>query len=308
MKKIAIRLMSLAIFTCVVFMFALPASANPSIQSQPNAESSTIAVTQTIYPLNWAKRLVATIESKNNIYGSNPTYIKWKDVEGATVSENRTVCSSFITRLLKRTYGYTTSEIENWTGANNPKAVTYYNTITKQRHFQIINSVSDIQPGDLLAIKYSENAQSGEDEDDPNVDKNLLSNTQCPKRSSSTGHIVLIRNVPTVRKSWPPIQQDLTQYSLNVVDSSKSGHGCHDTRLLKNKSCSDKDAWGNGGVGQGTMRLYVDQVGTISGYSWSLRSQSTYYSQSGYEDKQGCQIPAHPLVVGRLSQAWLKTG
>lgn len=288
--------------TFYLFIFAPPATADRASSYQPNIGAYLIAdTTQELPHLDWAKRLIDDIQPQNNSYTSNNLTLKWRGIDGATESQNRTVCSSFITRLLKRAYGYTSSDIENWIGLNNPKAATYYDTIIAQNRFQLISQVSDIKPGDLLAIKYSENNRSATDvENSSSDDENISDANQCPTRSKATGHIVLVSKTPIIRNSSPPVRADLTQYSLKVIDSSKSGHGCKDTRLLPNKACNDKDAWGDGGVGQGTMRLYVNRDGVIAGYTWSLRSKSTYYSQNGYQDQQGCQIPSHPLVVGRL--------
>jgi hypothetical protein len=295
---------SLLVILCL-FILAPPATANSALSNLPNVGFYLIAdVTQEPLHLDWAKRLIDDIQPQNNAYISNNPTIKWKGVDGATESTNRTVCSSFITRLLERAYGYSESDIKNWMGVDLPKAAIYYDNIIAQNRFQLISQVSDIKPGDFLAIKYSENDSSATatDAENPSTDENRSDNTdRCPKRSKATGHIVLISKVPTRRDSSPPVQSDLTQYSLKVMDSSKSGHGCKDTRLLPNKSCNDRDAWGDGGVGQGMMRLYVDRDGAIAGYSWSLRSKSVYYSQNEYENQQGCQIPSHPLVVGRLS-------
>ncbi len=302
MKKALLKVLSVLVIAWIIFQIALHTSTHHVLQSNVK-QGSSVSATQPLTLLDWAERLIVDLKPKNNAYGSNPTYIEWKDIEGVTVSKNRTVCSSFITRLLKQTYGYKSSDIEKWMGTANPQAATYYNTIAKQNGFQLINNVKDVQPGDLLAIKYLENAQTQTDESEPDVEENLSNVTQCPKRSTVTGHIVLVREVSVVRQFLPPIQKGLTQYSLKVIDSSSSGHGCQDTRLLPNKSCSnksiDKNAWGNGGAGQGNMRLYVIP-GAIVGYTWSLRDQSTYYVNYGYKNEQGCDIPGHPLLIGRL--------
>lgn len=297
MGKLSINLISTLMLLGILLTFALPIRANSFAQTQENVGSE-LSRSASLTPLDWAQRLIDDIAFKDNAYASKPTYLEWKGVEGATQSRNRTVCSSFITRLLKRSYGYSSADIESWMGTANPQAATYYDTITRQNRFQLIAQVNQIQPGDFLAIKYLENAQSPTDEGAS--DETTTDDTRCPKRSSVTGHIVLVRQAPVVHQSSPPLQLNLTQYALDVIDSSRSGHGCQDTRLLPKKSCSDKDAWGKGGAGQGTMRLYADQSGTIAGYSWSLRARSTYYSQTGYADQQGCQIPGHPLAVGRL--------
>jgi hypothetical protein len=287
------KLKKLMQINTLVLLFLLILLINPA---QVSASTN-----QTLTPLDWAEKLILNITPDHNAYTSKHTAIRWEGIDGATISANRTVCSSFVTRLLKKAYRFSSADIQAWMGTTNPQAKTYYDTITQGKHFQMISQVNDIHPGDFLAIKYLENAGTMDD-GESDSDNSLSTASACPKRSTATGHIVLIREAPAVHKSSPPIQPGLMQYSVKVIDSSRSGHGCQDTRLLPNHSCSDKDAWGNGGAGSGTMRLYADRAGSIAGYSWSLRPQSTYYSQDEYTDTAGCQIPAHLLAVGRLTE------
>jgi hypothetical protein len=49
--------------------------------------------------LVWAQRLVADLRPEDNSYGSRPTLVEWRGVDGASRSRNRSVCSTFITAL-----------------------------------------------------------------------------------------------------------------------------------------------------------------------------------------------------------------
>ena len=68
----------------------------------------------------WAEQLVNNVLPENNVYGGSPSYITWVDVDGATEYTNRTQCSSFLTRLLERAYGWTDDDIALWLGSTSP--------------------------------------------------------------------------------------------------------------------------------------------------------------------------------------------
>ncbi len=200
-----------------------------------------------------AQTLVSNLQiSKKNVYGSNPSYILWN----GTASEARTVCATFATLLLKRTYSYTDTYFSNWFGSSSPNAADYHDTIKLQKGFQRITNVSQIQPGDFLAIKYY----------DPNA--------------TSTGHVMLAASVATSRVATSPIVTGTTQYQITVIDSSQSYHGSTDTRYPSGQ-----------GIGQGVFRIYTDAAGTIVGYTWSLFSDSLFYTPD-----------VRDLVVGRINK------
>ncbi len=179
--------------------------------------------------------------SKKNVYGSNPSYIVWN---GAN-SDAKTVCATFVTLLLQHSYNWTNNTFQTWMGSNSPSAALYHDTILAQNGFLKIAQVNQIHAGDVLAIKYFDNA------------------------STNTGHAMVAAGVPVARTATAPIIPGTTQYELLVVDSSKSYHGTADTRFISGIS---------GGIGRGTFRIYADANGSIAGYCWSNSSDSTYYS------------------------------
>lgn len=85
-----------------------------------------------------------------------------------------------------------------------------------------------------------------------------------------------------LRTATAPYVPNTTQYVVEVIDSSRSGHGPTDTRLREDGTWQD-------GVGIGIFRLYADATGTIVGYTWSTYTTSVYYDQT----------TRHP-VVGRF--------
>lgn len=181
--------------------------------------------------------------SRQNVYGSNPSYIKWN----GTASQARTVCGTFITNLLLHSYNLTTKTFTQWMGSTSPYPDTYHAAIVAQNHFTQIKNLQQVQPGDLIAIKYT----------DGNV----------------TGHTMLVDGAPRPQSAMKPVVSGTTQYALTVIDSSSSNHGATDTRV---KSPSTT---GNG-IGRGDIRIYVDASLKPVGYSWSNESGSPYYAMT----------------------------
>lgn len=169
-----------------------------------------------------------------------PSYIVW-DAENAEAFTN---CSSFVTHLLKHTYGWSNAYFTNWMGTSTPNAGQYHDAIAGENRFTPIEKRSDIQVGDFIAIKY-------------------------PASSSTSGHILIVAGVPQVRTATSPLVTGMTQYEVSVIDSCNSYHGSSDTRYSAGE-----------GIGRGAFRIYVDASDEIQGYTWSTFSNSTYYNQS----------------------------
>lgn len=198
--------------------------------------------------LTWAEAIVQNVTPEYNEYGTNPNYIYWAGVNGAMTYENRTQCSSFVTRVLKQAYGLSDNDFLAWMGAKSPQAAAYHDTIQAGINFIAIENVNDIQAGDIIAVKY-------------------------PAGLSSTGHVMMARGKAVARNATSPLVRNTVQYEIQIIDSSQSGHGPFDTRLQADGS------WDTG-VGMGIFRLYADMTGNIQGYTWSTYSNSVYYSQS----------------------------
>lgn len=218
---------------------------------------STAYATPTTH-VSWAEILIANLSPNKNEYGSSPTYIYWAGINGAISYENRTQCSSFVTRVLKQAYNWSDDDFRNWFGSNSPTAATYHNTIEAQNGFSLVQKIGDIQSGDIIAVKYL---------DDP----------------TSTGHTMIVKSTATLRSPTLPLADGTFQYEIDVIDSSKSGHGATDTRLMADGS------WDTG-AGAGKLRLYADNNGDVVGYSWSVAKNSVYFDQQS----------SHHLVIGRL--------
>src|SRR5262245_50596819 len=72
-----------------------------------------------------ARKLVREVTMENNVYGT-PTAVTWKGIDGATVSTNKSVCSTLVTKLLKQAYSFTNANFTTWTGETSPEAEDYW--------------------------------------------------------------------------------------------------------------------------------------------------------------------------------------
>lgn len=206
----------------------------------------------------WAEDVATHITPANNAYGTSPNFVHWPGVDGATAYENRTECSTFVTRVLKQAYGWGDAYFRTWMSSTSPSAAKYHDAILAQNGFNLVSDIAAIQAGDIIAIKY-------------------------PEGFSPSGHAMIALGAAQPRaRNTAPIVVGTTQYEIEIVDSSKSGHGPTDTRLMSDDSWDD-------GVGIGILRLYADGNGTIVGHTWSTYKNSTYYGPN-----------TRHLVVGRL--------
>ena len=217
----------------------------------------------------WAERLIRDLQPLHNSYGSHPTVLQWQGVNGAATTINRTVCSTFITRLFRQAYGYSAAEMRDWLGSASPTARQVAQAIRQARRFERITTIQTLRRGDLIAIDYQRQPS-------PEVGQDR-----------ATGHLMLVAAAPQALsggRALPGRQQPGDQwFGLLVIDSSRSGHGPGDTRVQPDGS------WGAGGAGRGTIGLLVDIQGRIKAYRWSLSPRSRLLSQQ-----------QHALLVGRL--------
>jgi hypothetical protein len=200
-------------------------------------------------PLDWAQLLVKNIEPENTDYLHKKGTVKWAGVDGAEGYESHTDCSGLLNALLERSYGLTATDFEQWLGVRRPLAITYHDVIESKNRFIPIDRISDVRPGDIIAIKY-------------------------PPDADNSGHVMIVSEKPHRRtKDTEPVVAETEQWEIVVIDSSESGHGKADTRRRTD------DSFGQG-VGKGIFRLYCDRKGRFTGYSWSTFPNSEYHDQN----------------------------
>jgi hypothetical protein len=151
--------------------------------------------------LQLSREYVANVPPERNEFASKPSFLK-KDPWAA-----RTLCSTFITELLKACLSKPEiwqSKIAPKMGKISPFAKDYFDAINSNDErglFQPIRRIQDVEPGDLIAIKFSE----------------LL--------DGFTGHCAIV--------SAKPAKFVDRLYEVEVIDSTGSPHGALDPRALR---------------------------------------------------------------------------
>lgn len=152
--------------------------------------------------------LLNTIEK--NVVGfvqntiSNLRYSTYK-LGGTKIDTNRGVyvvdCSSYIDHILKNVYPRAYSSLTNWSGTEKPTTEDFYHYFTNlspnARHWNTIDEVEALRPGDILVFRY----------------KNRYG-------SETGGHVMIVMDKP---------QQEGNVFKVRIADSASTGH-TKDTR------------------------------------------------------------------------------
>jgi len=217
------------------------------------AASVTAKCQETPPHLALAEQLVSSLKGvADNHYGGGARHIDWD----ATPPTARVVCSSFATLLLQKAYDLSDREIEKMGHGRNPMAQDYFDATGPGKAFEMDSRFRDIRPGDFLFIKYTNG----------HISRNGV---------EDTGHVMLVASVPERAAKRGDAPKNSIVYTLQVIDSSASGHGPKDTRHTGPNQYT-------GGVGEGTVRIAVDpSTDAIVAYSWSDQTKSEYFSPPG---------------------------
>ena len=208
--------------------------------------------------LYWATKLQQNINPQNTAYQHKDNVVSWGD-NGSTL-QCYADCSGFINALIGKAFNWTEADFKASFGHKRMYAYHYYGAIIAGNHFQQIKNISDVLPGDLIALQYADRSE----------------------HEDNTGHVMLIVSKPVERTPTKIIAPDTRQYEIEVIDCSKSPHGKTDTRF-------SADGSEYSGLGRGIFRLYTDKQGNIVGYSWSTGNP-----------KPGFNPFENPVVVGRF--------
>jgi hypothetical protein len=257
---------------------------------------ASIAKTQTSTKLKHLEDALLILQGllpENNKYQHGKPTVIWQGVDGAADYVSIADCSGFISELLSHSYSdyFTAEHFKQWsrTGKRKrPLAENFYYAIANQKDFLQIKKITEVQPGDIIAIKYIRH--------------------QDPRTKDNTGHLMLVVEAPKKRRSTKPIIENTVQWEVTIVDQSCSGHGLYDSRRKpdnsdygsvpdgnniadngENSPCT-KNKYFYDGLGKGIMRIYANEENDdILGYTWSKLKKSRYSSP---DEK--------PLVIGRL--------
>ena len=208
--------------------------------------------------LSAARDLVSRIDLAHTSYEHGQGTVTWSDPPSSY-----TDCSGFVDHLLMHTYSYSPEDFKRWFDSHRPSAKRYYDAIVEQTGFKRIDRITDLRPGDFIAVKYL-------------------------TRTDDTGHIMLVDQAPEragrSTGSTRMANQKGEAWLVQVIDSSESGHGPTDTRHKRGADGRDHD-----GLGRGVLQLYADAQGRVTGFSWSAAANSTF---RGPDDE--------PVALGRL--------
>jgi hypothetical protein len=158
-------------------------------------------------------------------------------------------------------YGYSRDDFKKWFDSNRPSARRYHDAIVRERGFREIRLLTEVLPGDVIAVKYA-------------------------NRTDSTGHVMLVSDRPRRIAPEEPVAAQTEQWEVPVIDSSQSGHGPTDTRHRRGPNGKDHD-----GLGSGVLRIYSDSEGRVAGFSWSTSRVSKFVAPDDEHLAIGRLIP-----------------
>lgn len=204
-----------------------------------------------------AKALVEKVKPENTSYRHKNNEVSWGTNGNAVCHAD---CSGFINALLLHTGTFKEKDFKNHLGTERPLARHYFDAIIHQRGFVEITRIHEVKAGDIIAIRY-------------------------PPGSSNTGHVMLVVNKPDSRTATEPMIKGTSQYEIQIIDSSTSGHGASDSRRMGDGKFHE-------GLGTGIFRIYTNEQGIFVGHAWSN------YPSSKYQD-----IKARHIVVGRVANS-----
>lgn len=236
--------MATTLRTAAAYLLGLLALASASAQEVPHVAA--------------AEQLVRALDLANTDYAHGQGSIAWS----GTVASH-TDCSGFIDHLLMHVDGYAPDDFKRWFGSRRPTAARYHDAIAEGRGFTPLATVAELQPGDVVAIKYL-------------------------TRHDNTGHIMLVVEPPRRMLASLPVVDGTTQWALTVIDSSESGHGPTDTRHKRGTDGRDHD-----GLGRGVVRLYADATGRVAGFAWSTLKASRFVAPQDEHVLLGRFVPGY---------------
>lgn len=207
-------------------------------------------------------------ESSYNKYcgsGCTGSVVTWGTPGTPTSYYNESQCAPFVTQLLKHTYSWATSSyFSSEFSSTSPNSARYYDRINAGAvdHMDKITKVADLEPGDIIAIKYEAGASGG------------------------SGHTPVVRSLDgTVVTDSDP---NTTEYVVEVVDSTSNPHGTAPVADGRDDSRSSGSTEYSG-AGYGFMVFYADANGDFYGYRWGT-DESTFHS-----------VTTRPIVAARMT-------
>jgi len=166
------------------------------------------------------------------------------DINGTSVCHAD--CSSLLNEVLQQTLQLDESAIASWFGRDRPRAREYFDTISSERGFRRISLVTQVDIGDVIAIRYESGA-------------------------ANTGHVMVVDAPPRLSERSSPSVPGVRAWEVDVIDASASGHGPGDSR-------STAAGAFHRGLGRGTIRLFCDESGAIFGHTFTMSATAPFRS------------------------------
>ena len=155
-------------------------------------------------------------------------------------------CSGFLDALLMHSYGYSRDDFKRWFDSHRPSARRYHDAIVEQRGFQQIEHLAEVQPGDVLAVKYLH-------------------------RSDNTGHVMLVADPPHRIAPRRPVVRAPTSGKCRSSTVRVLATARPTPAITAGADGKDHD-----GLGRGVLRVYSDSQGQVVGFSWSTAKASKF--------------------------------
>ena len=166
-------------------------------------------------------------------------------------------CSAFVADMLSRAYPDFLSGLTTRKFRTRYSLFDLLGSIEREGIFKQVKTVGELLPGDVVLWIHPKKDGGGE-----------------------AGHVVFVDSVPKKISSREPVKFTLDQYEINVVDVSQQAKSEDDPRyvsdkgeraanLAKGKQRGNAVSGSRRGIGTGSIRLYVDKVGTLQGVAFN---------------------------------------
>jgi len=227
-----------------VTLMILSASALIWCQSAPCSELADKALTKATWIFENTKQ-----NHYEHIKGSADKQVEVTD-DGNVTTE--TDCSGFISYVIKSVARKHYEEVVDFNGGRRPRADNYAQFFAQlsgqpQKGWLPINSVEELQPGDLIAWES------------PHYEK---------YHEGNTGHVMMVLGQPGAIKQESVAGEKLRFVSIPVIDSSSVSHFSPET--LPPLAQQDR----RDGVGKGIVRIVLDESNKPIAY-W----EGTYWGE-----------------------------
>ena len=206
--------------------------------------------------LTVARELVAHIAPENNHYVLGGQFISFPGDPGSSTYAMKADCSGFLLALFDRA-GYSTRSRMMYLKASQRRtrhsAEDFVLSIENEAGFKRIGLIDEIRPGDLLA--------------------HSMLNAADQRNTGRTGHVLLINSQPKLIAPRKPVLVGTRQFEVSIIDSSDEYSGDDDSRLADPEHKLT-------GLGQATIRLYVDEKGQLVGWARTFAKSHRFFSYS----------------------------